>query len=69
MKKKIRTFVFPDSYGKADMWIRKFKTKPNVIVLSSNISDENYGRRIAYVCYDNTMTDLEAMNLRRKQRR
>lgn len=69
MKKKIKTFIFPDSIGKAETWIQKHKNKPNVIVLSSNISDENYGRRIAYVCYDNTMTDRDARNLRKRERR
>lgn len=67
MKRKLKTFTFPDSFGKADMWVQKFKKKPNVIVLSSNISDEAYGRRIAYICYDKNMTDQDARNLRKRR--
>jgi hypothetical protein len=67
MKRKLRTFTFPDSFGKADIWIQKFKKKSNVIVLSSNISDEFRGERIAYICYDKNMTDQEARNLRKRR--
>ena len=67
MKRKLKTFTFPDSLGKADLWIQKFRKKSNVIVLSSNIGDEAYGKRIAYICYDKNMTDQNARNLRKRR--
>lgn len=69
MKTKTKIFTSPDSYGKANTWIQKYKSKSNVIVLSSGIGDENHGRRIAYVYYDKNMTDREAREIRNRRQK
>ena len=65
MKRKLKTFS--DSNDALD-WIKKFKKKSNVIVISSMVNNRLHNDGFdAVIIYDKNMTDQEARNIRNRR--
>ena len=65
MKRKLKTFSDPND---ALDWIKKFKKKSNVIVISSIVNNRLHNDGFdAVIIYDKNMTDQEARNIRNRR--
>ena len=65
MKRKLKTFS--DS-NDALSWIKRFKKKSNVIVISSMVNNRLHNDGFdAVIIYDKNMTDQEARNIRNRR--